>query len=267
MGQEQNVLPPPTGSPVVAPRLVVSNVAPPPLPSAPLLFSPPPTESVTAPQLGRQDRGKGGALVGASVNRREKPLVEVVHQRRGNGKGWFKVIASWVLLGAVVLTGVKLYPRVKDQLTLDSAKVTATPDGYRIEDGPVSWRAPARPHSYLVHPAASTKAITGFRMTTDSGTLDVEVKNTVSIRTPAALQRFCDAQFEHRTAALGPPIDDQSAFTDGIYRRTASWHKGEKFVMATCLGHLHSNALIEATTMNAHWAPYAQAVETADIDN
>ena len=46
MGQEQNVLPPPTGSPVVAPRLVVSNVAPPPLPSAPLLFSPPPTESV-----------------------------------------------------------------------------------------------------------------------------------------------------------------------------------------------------------------------------
>jgi hypothetical protein len=35
--------------------------------------------------------------------------------------------------------------------------------------------------------------------------------------------------------------------------------------MATCLGHSHSNVLIEATSIHSRWAPYTQAVETADI--
>jgi hypothetical protein len=259
MGQEHNVLPPPMGTPVVPPRLVVSNAAP----------VPPPPQAAPAggPQLGRQDRGKGGAQVGAEVSRRDKPLVEVVHQRRGSGKGWFKVAVSWAILGAVVITGVKLYPRVKERLTMDSAQVTASPDGYRIADGAVSWRIPARPHKILVHLAGESAGLTGFRMTAESGTLDVDVKNTVSPRTPTALQRFCDLQFEHRTTELGPPIADQSSFDSGIYRRTASWHQGEKFVMATCLGHSHSNVLIEATSIHSRWAPYAQAVETADISS
>jgi hypothetical protein len=268
MGQEQNVLPPPTGTPVVPPRVGLSSAAPaPPVPPppAPPLTPPPVAGPPGGPQLGRQDRGKGGAHVGDTVSRRQKPLVEVVHQRRGSGKGWFKVVASWVLLGAVVVAGVKLYPRVKEQLTLDSAKVTASPDGYRIADGPVSWRAPGRPHKILVHLAGESAGLTGFRMTTESGTLDVDVKNTVSPRTPTALQRFCDVQFEHRTATLGPAISDTSTFDEGIYRRTASWHEGEKFVMATCLGHSHSNVFIEGTSIHARWAPYAQAVETADI--
>jgi hypothetical protein len=266
MGQEQNVLPPPTGTPVVPPRAALSTAPPKPPPPAPPLAAPPrATPSPAGPQLGKQDRGTGGAQVGTVVSTRDKPLVKVVHQRRTSGKGWFKVIVSWVLLGAVVFAGVKLYPRVKEQLTLDDAKVTASPDGYFITDGPVSWRAPARPHKFLVHPAGETKGITGFRMTADSGTLDVDVKNTVSPRTPTALQRFCDAQFEHRTATLGPPIADTSTFDEGIYRRTASWHEGEKFVMATCLGHSHSNVLIEATSIHSRWAPYTQAVETADI--
>lgn len=197
----------------------------------------------------------------ATTTRREKPLVAVVHQRRSHG--WFKVVVTWLVLAGIVFAGVKLYPRVKEQLTLDTARVTASPDGWLVEDGAVSFRVPARPHKILVHPAGESKGITGFRITIDSGTLDVDVKNTAEARTPTALQRFCDVQFEHRTSTLGPPISDTSSFTDGIYRRSASWHEGEKFVLATCLGHSHSNALIEATTIHARWAPYAHAVETA----
>jgi hypothetical protein len=216
-----------------------------------------------SPQLGRQDRGKDSALVGSTVSRREKPLVDVVHQRRRTG--WFKVIVSWALLGAVVVLGMKLYPRVKENLTLDTAHVSASPDGYLIADGPVSWRMPARPRKILVHLAGQTEGLTGFRMSIDSGTLDIDVKNTPSERTPTVLQRFCDVQFEHRTSTLGPAISDQSSFTDGIYRRTASWHQGEKFVSATCFGHSHSNVLIEATSVHSRWAPYAQAVATVDF--
>jgi hypothetical protein len=265
MGQEQHVLPPPTGTPLVSPA---PSPAPPMKPTAPSI-APASTPQVVTEQppplplrLGVQDRGQG-ATVSATTTRREKPLVEVVHQRRSHG--WFKVVVTWLVLAAIVIAGVQLYPRVKEQLTLDSARVTAASDGYLVQDGVVSFRIPGRPHKILVHPAGESKGITGFRMTTDSGTLDVDVKNTSSARTPTALQRFCDGQFEHQTATLGPAIGDQSSFDNGIYRRTASWHKGEKFVMATCFGHSHSNVYIEATSVHARWAPYAQAVETTDF--
>jgi hypothetical protein len=251
MGNGQEVLPPPTGAPVAMP--VASDAMP-----QVVTAQPPPLPL----RLGVQDRGQG-AQVGATASRRDKPLVEVVHQRRSHG--WFKVVVSWMVLVAIVIAGVQLYPRVKEQLTLDSARVTAALDGYLVQDGVASFRIPGRPHKILVHPAGESKGITGFRMTTDSGTLDVDVKNTSSARTPTALQRFCDVQFEHQTSTLGPAIGDQSSFDNGIYRRTASWHKGEKFVMATCFGHSHSNVYIEATSLHARWAPYAQAVETTDF--
>jgi hypothetical protein len=215
------------------------------------------------PRLGAQDRGQG-APVGTTAGLREKPIVGVVRQRRKSGSA--KVIVSWALLGAVVLVGVKLYPRLREELTLDHAKVTQVTGGVQVADGAVTFRMPSRPKAVLVHPAGDDRGITGFRVTLAQGTLEVDVKNTVSRRTPAALQRFCDLQIQHRTSVFGPAITDQSSYIDGLYHRAASWHDGEQVVTATCVGQSHSDVLVEARSVQPHWAAYTDVVNSVAIN-